>query len=100
MGNFDPQFSSTSTVPDLAPEERLTYLRHEFENLRELLEEEMGCKWIYQSLIQLARTLKAVSLKWPVDEFQMRVWIEELKRLDPLRIGRWNDLERELQLSL
>lgn len=99
MGNLDPQFSSTSTVPNLTTEERLTYLRNEFENLRELLEEETDCKWIYQSLIQLARTLKAVSQKWPVHGQQIRAWIGELKRVDPLRIERWNDLEQKFQIS-
>lgn len=99
IGNLDPKFSSTSLVPELAHEERLTYLQKEFENLRELLEEERDCKWIYQSLIQLGRTLKVVSQEWPVDEYQIRAWIMELKRVDPLRIGRWDDLERKLQLS-
>lgn len=99
MCSFEPQFSSTSIVPDLTHEERLIYLRNEFENIRELLEEETDSKWIYQSLIQLASTSKAVSQKWPVGEFQLRDWIGQLKRVDPLRIERWNDLARDLQLS-
>ncbi|MCJ1464736.1 Rab geranylgeranyltransferase [Pseudocyphellaria aurata] len=99
IGNLDPNFSSTSMVPDLTPQERLAYLHHEFENLRELQEEETDCKWIYQSLIQLARTLNVVSHEWPVDHFRVRLWIRELRRVDPLRIERWNDLERKLELS-
>lgn len=96
MSNLDPK--STSMVPDLASEERLTYLRTELDNIRELLEEETDCKWIYQSLIQLARTIKAVGQEWPVNESLIRVWIGELKRVDSLRIERWNDLEQGLQL--
>ena len=96
MGNLDPK--STSMVPDLASEERLTYLQTELDNIRELLGEETDCKWIYQSLIQLARTIKAVGQEWPVNESLIRVWIGELKRVDSLRIERWNDLEQGLQL--
>jgi geranylgeranyl transferase type-2 subunit alpha len=55
------------------------------------------CKWIYQALIdcKLLRAKIQGSLSVQ-DQGDVRNWLNELKKLDQLRIGRWTDLEQEL----
>lgn len=98
----DPQYSSSEViVPDLSsdPDRRLECLEMEIEKLLEMLDETEDCKWIYQSLIQLSRMHNAQSHKWPVRENQIRTWFVELKKLDPLRSGRWNDIEQQISFD-
>ena len=86
-------------IPAITPEQSLVYLAKEFESLLEMSDGAEDCKWIYQSLIHLARLHRTLSNKWPVQESQIRIWIEELRKLDPLRNGRWNDLELQVNLE-
>lgn len=71
----------------------------EIDKLLEMLDEAEDCKWIYQSLIQLSRMHNSQSHKWPVRENQIRSWFAELKKLDPLRNGRWNDIEQQISFD-
>lgn len=99
MCNFDPQYSSQVIVPGFTSEQRSLYLEKEIEKLLEMLDGAEDCKWIYQSLIQLSRTHKELSHRWPAQESQIRTWFMELQKLDPLRHGRWSDLEKQLSFT-
>lgn len=93
MCTFDPDRAARSMAPNLTDAQRIEYLSHEIEEIKEILEEEGDCKWIYQALIEctvLISKLQGMSDKAKKD---VSSWISELKRLDPLRMGRWNDLE-------
>lgn len=87
-------------VLDLTNQDRLQYIEQELDNIREMLEDWDGCKWIYQALLQYT----AVYLKKieggnkAVTTLEMRNWLSNLRRLDSLRKGRWNDLEKGLDL--
>ncbi|KAH7090569.1 hypothetical protein FB567DRAFT_520146 [Paraphoma chrysanthemicola] len=86
-------------VQDLTNGERQSYYEHEMEYIREILDDEADCKWIYEGLLGLAEAYLEVDAGTGVITTQeMRTWLHELKRLDPLREGRWDDLERRLQL--
>jgi len=86
-------------VHDLTNGERQRYYEHEVEYIREILEDEADCKWIYEGLLGLAEAYLEVDAGTGfVTTADMRAWLEELKRLDPLRRGRWEDLERRLNL--
>lgn len=98
MCNLDPEHFSESMIPAVTPEQSLEYLEKEFTNLLEMLDGAEDCKWIYQSLIYLSRLHRILGHKWPVQKSQIRTWIEELRKLDPLRSGRWNDLELQVKL--
>jgi geranylgeranyl transferase type-2 subunit alpha len=86
-------------VQDLTNGERQKYYEHEMEYIREILEDEEDCRWIYEGLLGLASAYLEVDAgsRW-VKTTDMRAWLGELKRLDPLRRGRWDDLETRLNL--
>ncbi|KAK1913410.1 hypothetical protein P3342_005346 [Pyrenophora teres f. teres] len=86
-------------VQDLTNGERQQYYEHEMEYIREILEDEADCKWIYEALLGLAEAYMGVeSGTGSFTTKDMRLWLNELKRLDPLRRGRWDDLEKRLNL--
>lgn len=86
-------------VQDLTNGERQKYYEHEMEYIKEILEDEADCKWIYEALLGLAEAYLEVDAGTGLFTTKdMRVWLGELKRLDPLRRGRWDDLERRLNL--
>jgi geranylgeranyl transferase type-2 subunit alpha len=86
-------------VQDLTNGERQRYYEHEMEYIREILSDEADCKWIYEALLGLAEAYLEVDVgTGSFTTKDMKSWLDELKRLDPLRRGRWNDLERRLNL--
>ncbi|KAH7398900.1 hypothetical protein DE146DRAFT_511394 [Phaeosphaeria sp. MPI-PUGE-AT-0046c] len=86
-------------VHDISNGERQKYYEHEMDYIREILEDESDCRWIYEGLLGLAEAYLEVDAgtAW-VTSTDMKAWLNELKRLDPLRRGRWNDLEQRLNL--
>jgi geranylgeranyl transferase type-2 subunit alpha len=86
-------------VQDLTNVERQEYYEREMEYIRVILEDEEDCKWIYEGLLELAEACLEVDTEtgW-VNKTDMREWLRELKRLDPLRRGRWEDLGGRLNL--
>ncbi|KAI8934679.1 hypothetical protein NX059_008370 [Plenodomus lindquistii] len=86
-------------VEDLTNGERQSYYEHEMDYIREILEDEADCKWIYEALLMLAEACLEVDAgTGSFTTKDMRMWLGELKRLDPLRRGRWKDLEERLRL--
>ncbi|KAL1792561.1 hypothetical protein ACET3X_009068 [Alternaria dauci] len=91
--------TASLVVEDLTNGERQKYYEHEMKYIREILEDEEDCKWIYEALLGLAEAYLAVDAgTGSFTTKDMRSWLDELKRLDPLRQGRWSDLERRLNL--
>ncbi|TKA61303.1 hypothetical protein B0A49_09577 [Cryomyces minteri] len=101
--------AEAAIVLDLTDEDRRERLRGERDSVEEMLEGAEDCKWIYQALLQctaqylgLAVKVKNGDIKHnapdPEVKNNMRVWLEQLKTLDPLRMGRWDDLHNALQL--
>ena len=99
MCTFDPSYAAQSMAPNLTTEQRLGYIAGEIENLVDMLEFDEDCKWIYKSLIGLSILHNNLSQQSPHRKDQLRDWVLKLKRLDPLRKGRWDDLEQSLSLS-
>lgn len=86
-------------VQDLTNGERQKYYENEIEYIKEILEDEAECKWIYEGLLRLAEAYLEVDAgTGMVTTKDMSTWLAELKRLDALRRGRWEDLEQKLQL--
>lgn len=84
-------------APNFTKQDRLEYLLKEMSFIEELLDDAADCKWVYQSLIGCQR-LVAVNQGSMTEAMreQLRNWLGELKKLDPLRAGRWMDLEQDL----
>ena len=78
-------------------EVRIEYLKREIKNVREMLDGAEDCKYIYQALLEYSRrylTLDAGASFVGRDE--LTSWLSELNKIDPLRRGRWDDLEKKL----
>lgn len=93
------RYRDQSITPELSVEERLGYLSKEIEGLTDMLDGAEDCKWIYQRLIELCIMYREQAGVWVdgVGEAKVLEWVEELKKLDPLRLGRWKDLGKTLR---
>lgn len=97
MCTFDPATSGQTMAPNLSQSERLDYVRQEIEEIQDMLDGAEDCKYIYQALIDC--TLLASKIQGTMssdDQQKVLSWISELKKMDPLRRGRWLDFERSL----
>lgn len=97
MCTFDPSIAQHTMAPNLSDAERVEYLRREIDEIQEMLDGAEDCKYIYQALIDY--TLLATKVEGTMhseDQQQIMGWLSELKKLDPLRRGRWLDFEQQL----
>jgi len=79
--------------------DRLVYLEIQISAIKELLEDTDDCKWIYQSLLHYSEQyIQIEGGNKFITTSEMSAWLERLKKLDPLRLGRWEDFERRLSL--
>ncbi|PGG96776.1 hypothetical protein AJ79_09459 [Helicocarpus griseus UAMH5409] len=101
MCTFDPALASGTMAPNLTDAERLKYLENEVEVITEMSDGEEDCRWIYQALINCSMIISRMEGGGGMStgmKQQISGWVRELKRLDPLRQGRWLDLETSLKL--
>ncbi|KAF2470611.1 protein prenylyltransferase [Lindgomyces ingoldianus] len=101
MSTLSPKCASQNMiVRDLSNQDRQRYYAHEMEYIQDILEDETECKWIYEALLHCASCyLEIEGSTQAFTVLDMRGWLRELKRLDPLRRGRWDDLGRSLDIS-
>ncbi|KAJ9614739.1 Rab geranylgeranyltransferase [Knufia peltigerae] len=100
MCTFDPEQAAKSMAPNLTTDERLKYIASEREYIEEVLEDAEDCQWAYKALIECA-LLEAKLNKSLGHDDKLKVlgWLNELKSRDPLRRGRWLDMEQALVTS-
>ncbi|KAF2724142.1 protein prenylyltransferase [Polychaeton citri CBS 116435] len=108
MSTLDPTNAATAAVTDgkkdvspiLSPcsnADRLYYLEQEIDNLRDMLDGAEDAKYILQALLGYSSWyLEIEAGNRKITTMEMKEWLEELKKLDPLREGRWKDLEAKL----
>ncbi|KUI73637.1 Geranylgeranyl transferase type-2 subunit alpha [Cytospora mali] len=83
----------------LSVEERVSYVKREIVDIKDLLEDYDDSKLIYEALIEYTLALSALEKRKPSEEGlvdDLRDWLSQLKQLDPMRKGRWNDMEKDL----
>lgn len=87
-------------TPSLTREDRVTYVVREIEQIKELLEDYDDVQLIYEALIDYTLFLCQFLDRKPdaSERAQLVGWLEKVKRLDPMRAGRWADLERDCEL--
>ncbi|KAL0260429.1 Rab geranylgeranyltransferase [Diplodia seriata] len=85
-------------ILDVDDELRAGYLEEELDSIREMLDGAEDCKWIYQALLETATALKAARQEDADLAAEMAEWLSQLKKLDPLRSARWDDLSKKLKL--
>ncbi|KAK5136875.1 hypothetical protein LTR08_001797 [Meristemomyces frigidus] len=100
MSTLDP--SNKQTVAILQPcttEDRVRYLEQETESVKEMLDGAEDCKYIYQALLEYSGMHLEINDVEAVSTMEERKgWLGELRKIDPLREGRWRDLERKMGL--
>lgn len=91
-----PTITSDLTIPD-----RKSYITREIVDIKDLLEDYDDCKLLYERLMDY--TLELVTLEkrqLTADEkTALKSWLVKLRELDPLRTGRWNDIQQRLSLD-
>ena len=79
--------------------DRLNYLEQEIDSVRDMLDGAEDCKYIYQALLEYSRRyIEIGGGNKKVTSLEMKGWLNELRKIDPLREGRWNDFEKGLAL--
>lgn len=89
---------ATSILPNFTTEQRVDYANSQIDDLKEMLDGAEDRKWIcnglYEYTLAICRTCER---KPTAEELQdLKSWLDELKKLDPVRTGRWEEQERSL----
>ncbi|KAI1371725.1 protein prenylyltransferase [Hypoxylon crocopeplum] len=85
-------------APALAVAERATYVTREIDNIKDLLEDYDDVKWIYEALLEYTIALRGLG-EYEGKESRVenpQQWLAKARALDPMRAGRWNDIEKQL----
>ena len=87
-----------SILPHFTTEQRIDYANSQIDDLKEMLDGAEDCKWIYNGLYEYTLAICRTCERQPTaDELRdLKLWLGELKKLDPVRIGRWEEQERSL----
>ncbi|GFP58526.1 hypothetical protein ACSS6W_005772 [Trichoderma asperelloides] len=83
-----------SITPALTVGEKITYLKREIDEITDLSEDYDDIKWIYEALLEY--TLALNRLEDSSDGAgNLQTWLTKLRTLDPMREGRWKDVEQQ-----
>jgi len=88
-------------TPKFTDEDRVTYLSREIQNIMDLLEDYDDIKWIYEALLEYTLSLCQLEGREPQagEKKDLEKWLSKLKGLDPMRNGRWLDVEKDIGLG-
>lgn len=90
---------STAVLSPITNADRLGYLEQEIESIKDMLEGAEDCKYIYQALLEYSRLYLDIEAgNKMVTTKELAGWLAELRKLDPLREGRWRDMEMRMKL--
>ncbi|CAK4031529.1 geranylgeranyl transferase type ii alpha subunit [Lecanosticta acicola] len=100
MSAFDPTNPrGPEILTNCTNADRLFYLEQEIDGIRDMLDGAEDCKYIYQALLDYSRRYLEIDAgNKKVTTAEMKGWLDELRKIDPLREGRWNDLALKLDL--
>jgi len=96
-----------SITPAFSLEDRLSYIAREINGIKDLLEvyvdddsdadDREAIKQIYKALLDYTLALCQLQGRKPDDEelSSLSEWLRNLRELDPMRNGRWTDIERD-----
>lgn len=89
-------------VRDFTRSDRLEYLKRQVNDLRELLVGAEDQRWIYYALLDYTVALWKTFDNSPSEEMKQDLgeWLAQLRKLDPMRNGRWDDMARSLGLGV
>ena len=85
-------------TPNFTHADRIDYVTRQLAILKDMLDGAEDCKWIYSALIEYTLSLCEMEQRQPSNNETQdcKTWLADLRKLDPLRSGRWNDLDTSL----
>lgn len=100
LGLVNPE-GRAAIAPALALADRVAYVTREIEEIKELLEDYQDEKLIYEGLFDYTLYLCQLENRQPNSDERAGLveWLGKLRHLDPMRNGRWADLERDCGLT-
>lgn len=98
MASFTPGNEQYAIVTDFSTTEKIDHLAQEIAEIKELAEDYDDVKWIYEALVEYTVTLGQLRKLENEEETDLRGWLGRLRKLDPMRQGRWDDLEASWKL--
>jgi len=86
-------------TPNFTKSDRTEYVTRQLVNLKDMLVGAEDCKWIYNALLEYTLALCEIEKRQPRDDEKQDCssWLTELRKLDPLRSGRWDSVENTLR---
>lgn len=89
--------SMPTIAPALTTAERADYVRKEIDNIKDLLEDYDDIKWIYEALLEYSLVLRSLGEQGQDESNESpHQWLAKVRKLDPMRAGRWDDVEKQL----
>nr|XP_036584108.1 Geranylgeranyl transferase type-2 subunit alpha [Colletotrichum truncatum]KAF6793497.1 Geranylgeranyl transferase type-2 subunit alpha [Colletotrichum truncatum] len=87
-------------APNIPQEEKAAYVKREIDDIKELAEDYDDIVGIYKALLDYTRALPQIEGRQLSDDEteDLKTWMAKVRQLDPMRSGRWSDLERECGL--
>jgi geranylgeranyl transferase type-2 subunit alpha len=100
MSHITDFVGRASIIPNLDSKDRVTYVNTELEDIEELLEDFHDIKWIYEALLEYTLSLQRLEERElnAAEKERLGTWLKKLRELDPLRNGRWDDVEADCKL--
>ena len=98
MSTLDASNSQATSILDpCTHEDRRVYLERELDSIRDMLDGAEDCKYIYQALLEHSKQYVDVGGDpRKVSMQDLKQWLLTLRKIDPLREGRWHDLESKM----
>lgn len=91
--------SAKAEIVSLPASAKASILRSELDWMKELLQEEPECKYLLEELIfvdGLHREVVKEEGNGDGDTGEPRKWLEKLIQVDPMRMGRWQEMQAAL----
>ncbi len=95
MTNLTDVARPATIVPHLPADERIRCITQRLDSIEEFLDGGEDCKWAYIASIDATMAICQLQKRQPDQREgeRLRRWMAEIRKLDPLRAGRWADLE-------
>lgn len=99
--NVAEQPENMSIICPMTLSERIKLISREIEMVKNLLEDYDDVKWIFKMLLEYTLLLHKLR-NHPLsgnEKSELESWVAQIKKLDPQRSNRWNELAEELRIE-
>ncbi|EEY17896.1 geranylgeranyl transferase type-2 subunit alpha [Verticillium alfalfae VaMs.102] len=95
--NITEPVGKQTIAPNLSAEDKVPILQSEIDNIKDLLEDyDDDLKLAYEALMDYTPALARLEGREETEanRAELQGWLAKLRKLDPMRKGRWDDFER------